>query len=29
MTLAQLVSERRDKIEAFETDTRDNALRAV
>ena len=24
-TLAQLVSERRDKIEAFETDTRDNA----
>ena len=27
MTLAQLVSERRDKIEAFETDTRDNAVR--
>jgi len=26
MTLAQLVSERRDKIEAFETDTRDNAV---
>ena len=29
MTLAQLVSERRDKIEAFEIDTRDNAVRAV
>ena len=29
MTLAQLVSERRAKIEAFETDSRDNAMRAV